>query len=322
MKFFETTNRGLIKVNGLDSLSPGMTYAVTEIVDQALYMGKVTTYLYEINTNFINVIVTDERGRKPYAVATNDSIRDGFADNCVSKILARSGYYMIITIRDMSEGKPVDKTVILRVDETVQKTSIFPAHILVTCVENSTLQALKKEFPMFRDALTHSSRAFLQSNTPIQLQDKYCFNKSRIFTYAIMNRNHKGEMVSEKHDQMIILNNNSLAQTDCGIPVDTGVYRLFYSKRFSQGRTLIAEGVKLTKENLELEMEDMYSGILESDEMSSLCCGYLTDGTKVFIVNKTVARLIVKVGDQLLKIPLSRTELSYIKNVGSIYKTA
>lgn len=322
MKLFETTTKGLVKINDLRKVSAGSEYAVTDIVKQSLYLGKLTTYIYETNHPGATIVITDERGRKPYAVATNDSSRDGFEEYEVSKVLSRVGYYIVISAKEL--GSEDDRVVIMRVNENVDATTIFPCHVKATCITNDLFSEVYDELPMFQPVLDHVSRINFMQDTPIQIRDKYCFNKSRIFVYAIMKRNNKGEMISEKHEQQVLLNNNSLAQLENGLPVDVGVYRLFYSKRFSQGRTLIAEGVKLNKDSLTFDVNELiYSGELDPYEIQNLGTGYLSDDLKVVVIMKSVVpRLLIKVGQQILRIPLSETEVSFIKDLRSIYKTA
>ena len=92
---------------------------------------------------------------------------------------------------------------------------------------------------------------------PCQLTHKMSYNRSRIIKYGFFQRNTNGELELERNGIRYILNNNSLAQKDRnGDKIREGLFRFYFSKKFSHSKVVYVDGYLISEEYTNFDLDE------------------------------------------------------------------
>ena len=286
---FYKVNKGHIVFPSVEreKLTVGEIYNISSgLITDGFYGNNHQLYFYEYSKPGDNVfIMTDRKGMKPFAVATNDCLRDNFPDHCLAKVLIEEGNHIIYSYPDTDSSKKFNGMHNIAIFKIVQLSpainhTVNPELSINVALINKYSIASHHDVPNFKDAIRHtllvSRRKTDDYTTP-----KYCFNPGRIVLNRLFHREDEGEMVSyNDQGRRLVLNRNSkedMIENNKGLPTPASnlFMRCFYSKKHSNEETIFVDGAKLTM----LREEDLQDYIEKSD---------LTDTAASSIIKKAV----------------------------------
>lgn len=293
----------------------GGEYRITDIIRRDTFKGRSHMYFHEKTSNEEVVFITDAEGKQPFAIATNDSVRDDFAKNELSRIVPEVGYNVVWVSDNSKPAKPLFIFEITTVDP-IDELAIDGSN--VKCVfAGTTVEEIE---PKFEEARHHIVRAFKQRNAVEQLRDKYCFNTSRNVMFTLMTEGPDG-ISTVKNKTKYTLNKNSKEKNAEG--KQTMFFRVFHSKKFNKSRYVFVDGKQLTTENIMFNPDEyVRSDNSEIDIRKQLKLVTTLDGVQFYAMttSKGVMRAIVRIGETFTSFLIHSDEMAVIKSVEPVYK--
>lgn len=305
-----------------EEIEVGKIYNISDCFERGEYRGNLNTYFMEyVYRNNEMYFMTKEDGTKPFAIATNDCVRDGFDTFHLAKIFVEVGHNIVYAYK-LKGDKSYDpiRFVIFQVTNLNttdgSKTDAMEAKAIY---KFTSIDPMPQKFD---NAVQHAVEV-IDCELEEQLIPKYCFNPNRLVTLRLFERNDKDEVVSYFGEgQKLIMNANSKARfTDERKVTNGGLFRVFFSKKFRNSSTTYVEGAQLTplrKWDLEKYIQQSH---LEESTAQSMIKQIVTHQGNVFyaIVNLSgQVRPIYKSTTDYLSFSLSDDELAFIKEVRDI----
>lgn len=236
----------------VQQLELGKTYNLSSYIDCGEFGNEKQVYFYEHAKPYkVSAVMTDSIGRKAFAVATNDSVRDNFPQFCLSKVLVSEGNHIVCAYSENVLLESIHIVIMTVVD--IRPNSVFEdgksINVKVThkfCYDKDIVNL--SEFMW--DAVQHSVMA-IRRNVGDFCTLKYSFNPGRIVLNRLFVRNEEDQIVSYLDDgRKLVLNRNSpeiykqVGKND-GELIDTVILRCFYSKKHKDKNNIIVDGSRL-----------------------------------------------------------------------------
>jgi hypothetical protein len=294
----------------------GNQYLLHDVVYRAEFKGDYNTYFMERVLDNEGFFMTDNTGVKPFAVATNDCERDKFKYRHLSNILVQDGYFAVYAYRDKKISGMLHfiifEVLTTRVDNDLQD-----------CLEVRAVHRCDSLFNIptkFQDVIDHAN-AVVGLQVSDQLIDKYCYNPTRYITVRLFQSNSRDDLESYLPDgKKLIFNNNSLEKRKFGKVVEGGLYRIFYSRKFRQSRTIFVDG-----KGLEPLKEDEVVEYIQHSQLDTLIANSLIqeieleNGYKFFAITNINGdiRPIYKSANGFSSFALNEHEKTFIKNISN-----
>lgn len=332
-RFYRVENNSLV-FPGIekDKLQVGDVFNISNsLITDGFHGNDRQLYFYEYCEPGKNVLImTNRKGQKQFAVATNDCVRDNFPENCLAKVLIEVGNYIIHTFPEVSSGRRsninrhvVNVFKVIEVSPNVRfciNTKISINVRLIDRLVLTTHHSVKENLRELREAVRHSLLVS-RKKTDDFTTPKYCFNPGRVVTNRLFHRNEEGELISFNDEgKRLILNKNSPEGLTNVNGVDKRVenifLRCFYSKKLSDEEVIFVDGAPLSV----LQQHELNDYIEESNitrEMASTilkkAITYHNQSFFVVVNVKGEIRPIYKNSYGYATFPLNEKEQEFIK---------
>lgn len=322
MMFYKTKENGKMsfQTEFADNLTIGEIYRAQYGIEKWSYKGKENAYLKEtVVPGKLAVLMTKPDGDKPFAVATNDCVRDGFEPTVLSKILIENGNYLVYVYSRLNDEEYAPLNIAI-----FKVTNINPEDDVIQTIEVKLEYKFNtlENFPVkFSRVVSHAKKVML-SNLDDQLLPKYCFNPNRTITMRLFVRNSKGELESYNDDgSRLIINRRSEERMDDFGFVESGIYRVFYSRKYENTGRIIVDGKRLTPLR-DWELDDYIANSqLEEPMIDSIIKEIVVANGKRYIVITNLdgeLRIVYKSVNGYSSFSLNEYEASFIESVEDI----
>jgi hypothetical protein len=324
MILFETKN-SLISTNRTrpEEIKVGKTYMVAGVIERGVYKGTLNTYFkeYLYRNNEIH-LMTKLDGAKPFAVATNDCMRDGFDAFHLSKIYVDEGNYIVHGYKlPQDESYDPIRFNIFQVI-IINPTHTYGVDMMEVKAVNICTSIDDELFGKFNPVIQHAMEVF-DCDLEDQLIPKYCFNPNRYVSLRLFERNDTNEVESYfSSGQRLVLNANSKARfTETNEITSGGLYRVFYSKKFKNSSDIFVDGMQLsplTKWDLEKYIKKSY---LDETIAQDMIKKVITEKGNTFYAVTNLSgqiRPIYKSTNGYLSFSLCKQEQAFISELKSI----
>jgi hypothetical protein len=237
---------GMVKqgIEKIEELEVGHNYLMVDNTERGVYKGQTNTYFKEmIKLNQSVQLMTRQDGSKPFAIATNDCLRDEFEEGVLSKVLVYKGFYIVYGYQkeNSTHIDPI-KFIVMEVLNDKPKEFVLQLTMKVKLVHKFTSF---DEIPeMFNDAVEHITD-IIGCRSDTQLIPKYCFNPNRLITMRLFVPNDHNELKSyNKNGQRLILNGHTreTIRNGSGEIINGGLYRVFFSRKFKDSNHIFVDG--------------------------------------------------------------------------------
>jgi hypothetical protein len=333
-RFYRVSNSRLV-FPGVErgKLTVGETYNIGGgLITDGFYGETHQLYFYEYSKPGDNVfIMTDKKGLKPFAVATNDCTRDDFPEHCLAKVLVEPGNNIIFSYAELDSNEEFTgnhNVIVFRITElspNVFYSANSELSVNATVISRDVVSS-HTSVKYFKEAIRHillvGRRTTDDYTTP-----KYCFNPGRVVNNRLFHRDEEGELVSfNENDKRLVLNRNStegdiIDERDIVCPASNLFLRCFYSKKHMNEETIFIDGAKLTMLQ-EKDIEDYIDkSNLTRELAASLIRKAITEHDETFyvVVNvKAEIRPIYINSYGYATFPLTEKEKEFIKSLEEV----
>lgn len=283
----------------------GSQHILRGCVEHTQNQGKKVTLIDEISSEKGIMVITDQNGDIPFAAFTNDSERDDIKrTNAIARIRAHAGFHVVMAFVGEKETDPLSVYIFKIIELNHHESTLHDSTVVECIYTGNTLRPI----PGFEKVTEHIVKASKQLHLPAQLKSKYCYQTTRNVTMCLMSKDEKNQVVS-KRDKTMILNNNSKARYENGDICEEGIFRVYYSRRFSNADEVYVEGVRVPDEFTKFPIEEFIDSA-DSDIRPNIRILTTRTGKKYYAIvnNKGELRIIIKLGN-FTSFTLSKKEI-------------
>ncbi len=268
-------------------------------------------------------LISKPTGEKPFSSATNDCLTDKFDYGQTSKIILNPGqilmysdkrYILLFKIKDLSDMKVTLTCVLSTTEENSGYTRLTQSSFAGKFVLDDLYKFIK-----------HGKRVIeLDEGTLDQAIPTWSFNPSRILSIHLFKMEDKKlkDLVTYDGDKKLLFNKNSKSRYH-GVPpksYESGVFKVFYSKRFQEQTIVYVDGFMM---NLLKDYDvDEYklTGYFRQNNPQLVRLRVYDDYYYGVRDSRGNYRIIFKEGDNFRSFILNSRELQFIDDVEYLYK--
>lgn len=208
MRLYKTKNKSIVfPAVKRNTVKVGDVFNVNNLITTGYYSDKKQMYFYEYAKPFTTdgmapdgvVIMTDPRGKMPFAVATNDCPRDKFPEFCLSKILITEGNYIVHVYNEGKDIHVIGFRVIEQCDDvgyTSYSINVMAViHYVIPPILSPDVDPDLGELEFMKNAINHALHVN-RTRSDDYTVPKYCFNPGRIISNRLFSRNDDLELTS------------------------------------------------------------------------------------------------------------------------------
>jgi hypothetical protein len=319
-------NNGVMELfpQKLENIQVDVKYMMLDGFERGMYKGQKNTYFKErIDRDSEAYIMSRQDGSKPFAVATNDCLRDDFDSSVLSKVLVYKGFYIIHAYfnENAKNTDPLNFIVFEVLDDNPKESLIMNNGVLVKAVHKFT--SLDEIPELFSDVVAHVMDV-ISCTSEAQLIPKYCFNPNRLITMRLFVPNDHNELKSyNKNGQRLILNGHTreTIRDESGEIIKGGLYRVFFSRKFKDSNHIFVDGrllPPLLKKDLPKYLK---TSQLEESITRSIVKEVLTHSGFKFYAISTVNGGLRPIFESTIgysSFPMSAKEFEFIKEINNV----
>ena len=284
-------------LNDITRVQVGEIYNITYMIESGEFKGKPQARMYEYNSKTDTNIITNSEGKKAFAIASNDCIRDNFPHRCLARIVLEEGQYILRAVNTYSHANKQETTtiIIMKVVEVLPKImySITPTSVNVKILNKFVYDPY--QFPklgILDEAYQHLTMVHLSGGDFSEfLMPKYCFNPGRITTNRLFIQQEDGDLISYlDNGKKLILNKKSFARfedpNDPNSPVRKSVFlRCFFPRIHQSDNIIFVEGAPLDMvDESDIAEYIRKSKLSDEEAVTSIKQMRRTDGTTYFAI--------------------------------------
>lgn len=319
MLLYPTVDENKIKSRiDFDHAVIGEQYTMLGVVRKESFNGKENMYFYETMVPRKEIsLMTQNDGKPPFAVWTNDGHTDAFTSFQLSKILVNVGYHFIIGYRKENEPNAPIEVMIFHIDElNVSSNNFGMETTIVTLKEKSTISE-SIDYDIFNPAVEHI-HMLIDKDFSEYLVPRFSYNPGRVISVRLFQRQ-GDDLVSylDSGKKMVINKKSKLYDEN----INTLFARCFFSKKFQDRDTIIVDGHALPiLQEYDLEMYIEHSNLTESMGRTLLKKVTTTYGFEFYVVInfRGEIRPIYKTAAGFLSFPLNAQEQGFIARMEDV----